>query len=470
MNTTLLYVGVTIAAILAVSSVVAYSVYVHHKTYGYWIWELPPQEDVQEATSEEVTPQSAIALYVDSFSDVEMRGMAQAGMTTDLLGSFFARDDYETQEIEDDDIEIVPTRAFPTKVVAVSSEEVVLNGLFMPRQPFSNGTITDTLGEIHVKHPVLDMDILTRKHLIIAGIQGNGKTQTQIRFMVEDIKRGAQVWWLTPHLTLYNEEDQPTDLRPIEKHFRQVFDYTEIGLHLRAFAAESTRRLTHYRNNEPVGETIVVYLDEWPGIVQVLGDEVTESLQIIAREGRKCRVFLVLLSQDVHVKTLGFESGIREQFNTRLVGRVDQASWLALVGKGFPRYKPSKPGEWTYAGGWEDPQVVQIGLTPASLIEEIAKTEPKVFTDIDVSSVPQGTTSVNDQVALVLQVRSFLYENDKISNREIARRLWPDKTTDGGGRYATEAGVLRALAVPLLPVTPPVETAVPALQEASVTP
>lgn len=461
MNTTLLYAGVTIAAILVVGGVVAYSVYVHHKTEGYWIWELPPQDVTQEYTYAVATPEEKRQLAMNAY--VEQH-------ETNLLNSFFTRDDYSTQEIDDDEVETGETEELLEKVVVAGPEEIVVGGYFMARHPFSAQTITDTLGEIHVKHPVLDMDILTRKHLIIAGIQGNGKTQTQIRFMVEDIRRGAQVWWLSPHLALLNDEDQPTDLRPIEKHFRQVFAYDQIGLQLRAFAAESNRRLHAYRNNEPVGETIVIYLDEWPGIVQELGDEVTESLQIIAREGRKCRVFLALATQDALTKTLGMESGIREQFNTRLIGRVDQFSWTALVGKGFPRYKPSKPGEWTYAGGWEDPSVVQIGLTPASLIEEIAKTEPKVFTDIDVTSVPQGTTSINEQMALVLRVHSFIQENDKISNREIARRLWPDKTTDGGGRYATEAGVLRNMAVTLLPVTPPVEPPVPALQEASVTP
>lgn len=469
MNTTLLYAGVTIAAILVVGGVVAYSVYVHHKTEGYWIWELPPQDVAQEYTYAVATPNEKLDL--STLTPVQFARKEQT--ETNLLNSFFTRDDYSTQEIDDDEAETGETEELLEKVVVAGPEEIVLGGYFMARHPFSAQTITDTLGETAKKHPVLDMDILTRKHLIIAGIQGNGKTQTQIRFMVEDIRRGAQVWWMTPHLALYNEEDQPTDLRPIEKHFRQVFEYDQIGMQLRAFAAESTRRLPFYRRNEPVGETIVVYLDEWPGIVQVLGDEVTEALQTIAREGRKCRVFLALASQDALTKTLGIESGVREQFNTRLVGRVDQASWLALVGKGVPRHRPSKPGEWTYAGGWEDPSVVQIGLTPASLIEEIAKTEPKVFTDIDVTSVPQGTTSTtNDDVLLALRVAEMIRDDPTISSRKVARRLWPE-SGDGGGRWAVRAGVLRAqveAAVTLLPVTPPVEPPVPALQEASVTP
>ena len=469
MKDIVLYTIVTIAAILVVGGVVAYSIYVHRQTYGHWIWELPPQDGTQPYSYAVATPQEQRELL-----EFNMRHeMNATRVETNLINSFFKKEDYSTQEIDDDGAETGDTEELLDTVAVVPGKEIVLGGYFMARHPFSAQTITDTLGETAKKHPVLDMDILTRNHLMIAGIQGNGKTQTQIRFMVEDIRRGAQVWWMTPHLALYNEEDQPTDLRPIEKHFRQVFEYDQIGMQLRAFAAESTRRLPFYRRNEPVGETIVVYLDEWPGIVQVLGDEVTEALQTIAREGRKCRVFLVLASQDALVKTLGIESGVREQFNTRLVGRVDQFSWTALVGKGFPRYKPSKPGEWTYAGGWDDPQVVQIGLTPASTIEEIAKTEPKVFTNIDVEFIPQGMISTNnDDVVLALRVAELLKTEPNISNRKIARTLWPE-SGDGGGRWSQRADVLKAQveqAVTLLPVTPPVETTVPELPDASVTP
>lgn len=289
------------------------------------------------------------------------------------------------------------------------------------------------------RHAILDMDMDQRKHVIIAGETGNGKTQSQIAMMVRDIRRGAQVFWLNPHLALFNSEDQPTDLRPIKDRFVQVYDYEEILGYMEAFVALIQERMDRYRANEPVGHFIVIYLDEWPGIVQVLGDGVTEAFKAIAREGRKVRIFLNMASQDALVKTIGLESGVRAQFATRLAGRLDAYSWRVLMGEGITRVDPSRRGEWSW-GQQGAPQKVQIDPANTWEIAEIAKSSARIFDAIEI--VPHGNNQSSEHMQQLVLVSKWIGENPNISNREIARRLWP-QSGSGGGTWATRARVLR---------------------------
>lgn len=348
------------------------------------------------------------------------------------------------------------------------TEELPICGIVSPRETsvpiremlddghFSKAVVSDMLGTTLETHPVLDMPIIDRKHVIIIGDTGNGKTQTQIRMIVSDIQHGAQVFWLSPHLALYNQEDQPTDLRPIAGHFKQVFNYQEIGTYLSAFAREANRRLPLYRNDEPVGPTIVVYLDEWPGIVEVCEDVAVEALRMIAREGRKVRIFLVVASQDALAETLGVRSGVRAQFNTRLVGSVDSYSWVACVGKGIPRVTPTRKGEWMCVRGGHPMMTVHIHPAPPELVQEIAHLPPVELMEIrTIEVIPQRTNVPSE----VIRVMEWVSAEPNISHRELARRLWPE-SGDGGGRYALRAKLLRDQieeAVTLFPVTEEIE-------------
>lgn len=309
-------------------------------------------------------------------------------------------------------------------------------------------------------HPILDLDMLDRKHVILAGDTGNGKTQGQIAMMVRDIRRGAQVFWLNPDLALYNTEDQPTDLRPIEKHFVQVFDYAEILAHLETFVTIIQDRMANYRSNQPVGHFIIIYLDEWPGIVQVLGDPVTEAFKFIARQGRKVRVFLNMASQDALVDTIGVKSGVRHQFATRLVGRVDASSWTGLMGSGIPREDPERRGEWRWArpGGF---QKVQIDPASKWEIAEIANRPAGVFPEFEIRST-QNNSIASSTLREFILVAGWLAEDETISNREIARRLWPESIpgSNGGGTWSVRAKVLRDQVL-LLSVTGGTESGVP---------
>lgn len=378
-----------------------------------------------------------------SFSPVPVREIERSYAETSMLSSFLTKSGYETEEMNDSEEETVITEELPRLEVVSSSEMIV------PRS-FSQATVTDMLGNADsANHPLLGMPIIKRKHVIVAGSTGDGKTQFQIRMMVEDIKRNAYVWWLSPHLALLNDEDQPTDLRPLEKHFRQVFEYADIVAYLNAFAAEVKRRMPFYRSNQPVGETIVLYLDEWPGIVEECGDDAIIPFRVIAREGRKVRIFLSVGTQDALVETMGVKSGVRSQFNARLCGTVDQSTWVSLMGKGVVRSSPARQGEWAYVFGGQDMTHLQVHQASPGLIAEVAKMPVKDFTSLEIQLVPQGTDVAKTASLELFKVIELLRKEPTISNRKIARTLWPE-SGNGGGRPAMEAGLLREEALEML--------------------
>lgn len=273
--------------------------------------------------------------------------------------------------------------------------------------------------------------------------------------MVHDIAAGAQVGWLNPHLALYNEEDQRIDLRPLRNHFVQVFDYGEIAAVLQRVYQLVLERLPRYRDNQPVGHTIVLYLDEWPSIARQQPGCLA-ALQGILCEGRKCRVFVVLASQDGTVETLGLKSGARDLFKTRLLGNVDAATWTALMGKGIPRTRIEQGrGIWRLAPqrGESAPTTIQItrptateiariSAQPAgcwpSLLERQAAPPLVVVEQPPVEQPPVEPAITDDHRRALAMIESNPYLRH--SKRQLAIQLWPE--CDGSGSWNRKAGEL----------------------------
>lgn len=188
---------------------------------------------------------------------------------------------------------------------------------------------------------VRSIPVSRRQHTIIAGQTGDGKSQAMISLMVADIKRGYRVYWLNPHLTLFNEEDQQTDLRPIAGKFAQIYEPRAIEQVLDWAVEQIEERKPRYRRNDNDYPTIILYIDEWEGLLDAMTSGLV-SLKRILNEGRKFKVFVVMANQSALVQAMGLSSGGREQFITRIVGAVDQTTWRALIGSGIPRQVPRR--------------------------------------------------------------------------------------------------------------------------------
>lgn len=200
-------------------------------------------------------------------------------------------------------------------------------------------TDTDMLSDFH------SIDAETRQHCLIAARTGDGKTQTIISAMVHDIARGCQVVWCSPQLTLYHPKDQRCDLRPLALHFEQVTSYPAILSVLDAAYAIGETRKPLYRAGEDVGHPIVLYFDEWPAIVATLGKEAVDRMARIVRECRKLNIWVVIATQDALVETIGFSSGVRSMFATRMAGNVDQTTWRVVMGDGVKKERVER-GVW----------------------------------------------------------------------------------------------------------------------------
>ncbi len=222
------------------------------------------------------------------------------------------------------------------------------------------GVLKGLFGEIPLKvgrqnHSRNKTDIET--NILFIGNPGCGKTQAQIRMLIGRINQGAEVYWINPHYTLYHPEDQPTDLRPIKDKFRQVGDYEDIVVALAEMRSLVRERMVAYRNGDPVGNRVVLVIDELPAIADVCGKRTIADLVSILREGRKTKVFVIAASQDALTETLGMKSGARNLFQTVfLAWNTDQHSWRAFSSE--PKPKGRLPlGKWYNPSG----ETVEIG-------------------------------------------------------------------------------------------------------------
>lgn len=190
-----------------------------------------------------------------------------------------------------------------------------------------------------------------RGHVFIGAKTGDGKTQSVLTLLCADLAEGYEVAWLSPHATLYHPEDQPLNLRRLRGHFRMVYDYAQIAEALRIAAEEIDRRMPLYREGEDVGHALVLHIDEWPLLMM---HELKKTYQAyvsrILREGRKCKVFLVLASQDALTETMGISSGLRSSFGLRLAGNIDSTTWRFCCGSDIDQ-RPVERGTWVSEAG-----------------------------------------------------------------------------------------------------------------------
>jgi hypothetical protein len=182
---------------------------------------------------------------------------------------------------------------------------------------------------------------------MLVGSEGDGKTQSQIAFLVNDIANGEQVVWASTNLSLYHSRDQQTDLRPLVHLFEHTRDPLEILAVLQWASDEVERRMPLYHQDLPHGQPIVIHIDELGGLYRRFGDTLVAAMRNIAEQGRKVDVFLFLVAHNVLKESTGLDAAFKPLFKTRLLGNVDQFTWTALVGPGVKlRGVPDGQGLW----------------------------------------------------------------------------------------------------------------------------
>ncbi|NNJ10601.1 hypothetical protein EKD04_009695 [Chloroflexales bacterium ZM16-3] len=219
-----------------------------------------------------------------------------------------------------------------------------------------------------------------RRHTLVVGSEGDGKTQTQIAFLVGDISRGEQVIWASTNLALYHSRDQQTDLRPLAGHFEYTRDRMEIMAVLLWAAAEVDRRMPFYHEDMPHGDPVVIYVDELGGLYRIFGDLLVLAMRNIAEQGRKVDVFLFLVAHNTLKESTGLDLALKALFKTRLLGNVDQATWTAMVGPGIKlKGVPDGRGIWNYPDKRGNAYEISVRRPSAQEIAQIASRRARSF-------------------------------------------------------------------------------------------
>lgn len=307
------------------------------------------------------------------------------------------------------------------------------------------------------------MPLAQRGHSLIAAESGWGKTQTQLRLMLEDIASGARCYWLSEHSTLYNPDDQVTDLRPIAGHFARSRDADEIAVILMALLigkdSELERRKDLYDTDyaalsrEPM---ISLHIGEWPELYAVLnrsgergnkqGDKIAAALANLIRVGRKYRMFIGSLDmQDGRAKH-GLDTSDLGQMWTKIVGGIDRASWQNLGLPGEPVNLAKREWLVSYRPDGGERRVihpVKFELASPALIARVARSAVSDAPNLERDGVDGAQASRDKRIVsageVATAINQLIAERGKFpAQRQVELKLYG---YTGGDAYKNVAAV-----------------------------
>lgn len=175
-------------------------------------------------------------------------------------------------------------------------------------------------------------------HIALCGSTGNGKDHLIRMLMPQFQVCGARVFLADPHYTDFDIE-RNEDWRPIRQRLAHapITDYGEMWDMLDMLSREEIPKRLHLRaTQKPTGAPVFLVLNETPAIIDELqksrGLPVASALGKILREGRKVGILAITSTQDMLVKTLGFDSGgVRDCFRTAFYVGGDATSARVLL-------------------------------------------------------------------------------------------------------------------------------------------
>ncbi|HEY1015714.1 MAG TPA: type IV secretory system conjugative DNA transfer family protein [Herpetosiphonaceae bacterium] len=320
-------------------------------------------------------------------------------------------------------------------------------------------------------------------HLMIAGETDAGKSTAAMAVMTDRVAAGDQVLILDPHVEPGNWGGLPA--------IGTGRKFAPVNQAMAALLVELGERFERRARGDKDYPALTIFVDEWPAISShcpVASDFMGE----LAQEGRKVKMRLVILTQSTTVEGLGIKGrgDLRENFMMLLLGgkatgamkeAADQVRPAVLQtvrgrqlvdidGLDVVARRPlsaralyrgvdlgdSEGGQAIGADGRAtDDQVARVlaELPPAetggedllaTMLERAtsaATTAPPAAAGPPPSAVPVEPQAPVWTVEHV-KTAAWLAVEPKISDREVARRLWPEKSS--GGANAQAAGKLKA--------------------------
>jgi len=165
------------------------------------------------------------------------------------------------------------------------------------------------IGDTHPDVPLFDWSDLAARpnfypHLLLLGKTGAGKTHLAEKLL--SLLLGDRLV-ISPHV-------RPNEFPGVPK-VGMGRDYGAIAEALAELEQEMQQRYEQYAKGIDAGRWLNVVIDEYPAIAAYCKNA-SGVTQVLAREARKVRIRLVILSQGAEVKTLGIEGqgSLRECF------------------------------------------------------------------------------------------------------------------------------------------------------------
>ncbi len=206
----------------------------------------------------------------------------------------------------------------------------------------------------------------------IAGLQGSGKTTTELFIILQSVLHGAMLLIIDPHRDTAHDS-LGGRLAPLASRF------------LRPIAADDekdilttiklVRREVDRRRRGATGAPIILVVDEFTKLMRrspAIKDELSACIEEIAQEGRKMQVFALLSGQIWKATAVG-GTELRYSLASSFVHRIQEAQSKLLIPGEYARLTPRlKPGQVYFYDTNGDTQLMQIPYTTEQDVLKVA--------------------------------------------------------------------------------------------------
>ena len=160
------------------------------------------------------------------------------------------------------------------------------------------------------------VNIADTLHGALAGSTGKGKTVIERLLMLQYILLAVKVYLADPHFAPVDPKSGD-DWRPFLKHLAAppARSYDEIEQLLCQIATVELPARYQKRFEGKLSQPIVIFVDELAQVIHKR-PKVAQYMTDILREARKVDIYFIGAAQDMLVKTLGVNGGVRENFLT----------------------------------------------------------------------------------------------------------------------------------------------------------
>ncbi len=321
-------------------------------------------------------------------------------------------------------------------------------------------------------------------HTLIARKTGGGKSNIVSMVVSQLLEQGVEVWYANAKY-MPRSYDKKTrklilDIDPMVRRCHRTAVSAKDLSHACLDLLLDAQRLVQDRIEQSQGPQaldgpfppVVVVFDElksavsdWRRLeragVEDAREIATEAIETILTKGREPNVFFVTTGQDAQVQSLKLSQGTMVNFQLKIAHpSLDNASLVNLLPKGVNRDRlpaVSSPYQWyvTSEGdmGSDIIEVVDVPLVTQDYLTERLKSVPvrSIQEPAEHEAPPPSTTEVEEQedddmpfenmdetLALVV---AWLIQEPKISQNEVAKRLWPNaaRSKGGAGSYGVKA-------------------------------